>query len=1004
MENKKARNCYEDEIFGMDFDGSDFEHISDQISDEIHSTDDEYENLSDDCQYDSTESKKYTHSNVASVSGINNINQIKKSMYSSTSSDLNLSDLSMTDTFVGNDNCSPTHFIMSENSLGIAFSKKDMESIEYNINNFAKQRGPIKNNSMNFSTFIESKKGTPYQRSNKTNAIVIPANRYQQKENHKEKECKQSPANYPQISCTPPDSDILSNKLKMIYPKTATKWVDSSIVLACQSCSEQFMGLLGKHHCRACGRVFCSNCCNKNETILEEFIQKPIEDDSVRQYLSNAINSMFTGQTKRELVCNDCHKKINDLKNVKHLIKIFEYLDLQSMHNLFTVTSDWIISKNITFSSISQYKKYFGLNVSDQQNMSIKQVGFGLRFKHNKISSGSLDKIKGKKYTRVAGTQIRPTNYPNEYTKLETSFDIKIPKENWDIAGIHQLSKFRMIQYKSPCSLYADWEINILWSSRLYFAGHGCWLMHLIKSTIQKYYTVSDKKEMTESAKKEEMKDLILGLTSVLLMGEKNTNCWDMMCSRKCGIPLDILDFLEIIKFVSALEKETRKKIFWSSEPLQQFMVFVLDKIYKPNEMNVDVAKTLMPLICSVFSEIMNMERKKIINKYLSDMFDAIFVSESLIHFVMEIHYMSICPNKNIGTINFVDFMSDYIESKLGKNYLSEINKMVSVFRGLDSEKEKEKKVNGFLPILYPLDFNYNITKIIETKRLKSNTAPLLINLEISNKIETKNVKIIVKKDLKLRKERVVSCLMSLLQFKLKERTEKGKLDRFESIPTYEIIMLTTDLGVIEFVENSVTLRMVNYELGTTLQNYVMKKNKSGIVADVTNRFMQSLAISSSMSYILGLGDRHLDNIMINDRGQVFHIDYGYIMENPITSILGSPNIKVTSDMIDMLGGLSKDSEFYQKFKNYVIKVYDIMRLHKNIIVNYYEILGNERFINWRTFRGKLENRFMDGMKCEDIEITLVKEIETSNSFANTFSDFCHNTKQSWPGFGFGLF
>ena len=882
----------------------------------------------------------------------------------------------------------------------------DIDKFEKFENDFMKKnkslkRSPKKNNSMNFSIFIESKKVS--NRPNKNSSFAIPIknnqhcqyNQYNQY-NHTQyntyqtgqlcqtnevsqiNQINQTNSKNYQISCTPPDSDILSNKLKMIYPKTAARWIDSSIVLACQSCSEQFITITGrKHHCRACGRVFCGNCCNKNETILEEFIQKPLEDDSVRQHLSNAINSMFTGQTKRELVCDDCYKKINDLKKVKYLIKIFEYLDLQSMHNLFTVTNDWTFFKTLNFLSLSDYEKYLGLTVP------IIQSGKNCVCVYDKQL---------KKYTKTNCLVIPKVCYPNGDSHLKMTLETKITKEDWNIAGIYQLSKFRMIQYKTSCSMYTNWEIDILWSSRSYIVGHNSWLMNLIKSTIQKYYMM---------ANIETMRELILGVITVLSTNDKNTICWNMMCSRKCGTPLDIFDFLEILKFVSTLERETKRKIFWTDEILQKFMVFILDKIHKRNNMTTDLVKTITPLICSVFSEIMNMERKKIITKYLSDIFDIMFDPSKLIHFVMEINYLSICPNQNIGTINFVDFMSDYIEKKLGKNFTSEINKMVNVFICLNNDKTKN--ITRYLPVLYPLDFNYTITQIIDTRRLKSNTAPLLVTVEITNKIETKVVKMIVKQDSKLRKERIVSCLMSLLQFKLKERALKGKINDFEMVPTYEIIMLTLDLGIIEFVENSVTLRMVNHELNSSLQNYIMKKNKFGIIEEVTNRFMQSLAISSSMSYILGLGDRHLDNIMINDKGQIFHIDYGYIMENPITSILGSPNIKVTSDMIDMLGGINKDSEYYQKFKNYVIKVYDIMRLNKNIIVNYYQILGNERFMNWETFKTKLENRFMDGMKCEDIEITLVKEIETSNSLTNTFSDFCHNTKQKWSGFGLGL-
>lgn len=914
------------------------------------------------------------------------------------------------------DNCSPTRCIVKD-----SINKKNNNFIKNDDNDYVNDESddvlnelpnykhrPIKNNSMNFSIFIESKKPMEKIKSNKkklnytgnnvSENIPIIVNEekkdvyYSQNGlNCDSKELKLNGySQHKYISCTPPDSDILATKLQRIYPKTASKWIDSSIVSACQLCSEKFSAIAGKHHCRACGRVFCSSCCNKNETILEEFIQKPIEDDSYRQFVSNAINSVLSGQTKRELVCDDCHKKIKDLKNVKYLIKIFEYCDLQTMHNLFTVSMDLVIKINKNFENVKKLKLYLKIREP------VYQSGIGYKLIEN-VNVNNNDKTKkNKKYMKISGTEINPKiEYPNIYTPLKFKYEIVIPKNDWDTAGIHQLSKFRMIQYKSPGILYNNWEINILWSSRLYFAGHVCWLMSLIKSVIQKFYMVNDDDL-------EIKRELILGLTSVILLNKKNTNCWDMMCSRKCSIPLDILDFLEIMKFISVVERETKKKIFWNSEILQQFMVFILGKIYKPNEMSIGMTKTLIPLICSVFSDMMNMEKKKINSKYLEDMFDAIFIDDSLIHFVMEVHYISNYPYKSFGAINFIDFMTNYINKKLGKKFIVEITKMVEVFKMLNSAKENI--VDNFLPILYPLNLNFKIVKILEKRRLKSATAPLLLRLEITDGKITKNIGLILKKDSKLRKERIVSCLMSLLQYKLKERANSGKLDQFETIPTYEIIMLTNDLGVIEFVENSVTLREINHEKNTTLQNYVMVKNKHETIETMRNRFIQSLAISSSMSYILGLGDRHMDNIMVNELGQIFHIDYGYIMENPITNILGSPNIKVTNDMIELLGGLNDNNEYYKKFKSYVIKVYDIMRLHKNMIVNYYEILGNERFINWKTFKTKLENRFMDGMKCEDIEITLVKEIETSNSIANAINDFCHNTKQKWPSFTFGLF
>lgn len=68
---------------------------------------------------------------------------------------------------------------------------------------------------------------------------------------------------------------------------------------------------------------------------------------------------------------------------------------------------------------------------------------------------------------------------------------------------------------------------------------------------------------------------------------------------------------------------------------------------------------------------------------------------------------------------------------------------------------------------------------------------------------------------------------------------------------------------------------------------------------------MESCASYSVITYLLGIGDRHLENLLVTEDGKLFHIDFGYSMgEDPKPY---PPPIKLDKLMIKVFAG---------KFKN----------------------------------------------------------------------------------------
>ena len=96
---------------------------------------------------------------------------------------------------------------------------------------------------------------------------------------------------------------------------------------------------------------------------------------------------------------------------------------------------------------------------------------------------------------------------------------------------------------------------------------------------------------------------------------------------------------------------------------------------------------------------------------------------------------------------------------------------------------------------------------------------------------------------------------------------------------------MATDIneGLIEVVQNAETLCKIQMRYGITPTSAVFKKgllmswlkNHNSTVAErakAQEQFTLSCAGYSVAAYVLGIGDRHNDNIMVQTNGQMFHI------------------------------------------------------------------------------------------------------------------------------------
>ena len=97
------------------------------------------------------------------------------------------------------------------------------------------------------------------------------------------------------------------------------------------------------------------------------------------------------------------------------------------------------------------------------------------------------------------------------------------------------------------------------------------------------------------------------------------------------------------------------------------------------------------------------------------------------------------------------------------------------------------------------------------------------------------------------------------------------------------------------------------------MRQFFIKSFKSGSMPDqIKNKrynsakqnFMRSMAGYSLLCYILQIKDRHNGNILLDTKGHMVHVDFGFLLSNsPGNLNFEAMTFKLTKEYIDVLGG-----------------------------------------------------------------------------------------------------
>ncbi|KAL3127523.1 phosphatidylinositol 3-kinase [Cryptosporidium hominis] len=308
-----------------------------------------------------------------------------------------------------------------------------------------------------------------------------------------------------------------------------------------------------------------------------------------------------------------------------------------------------------------------------------------------------------------------------------------------------------------------------------------------------------------------------------------------------------------------------------------------------------------------------------------------------------------------VKLINSIKLMLK-VESEFS-NYCSKKRNLISLkfvsSHNVESLKDLPSEIEGIeLPLLnitnlsdlllLPIDVNRALIGIVPSESfiIKSSQCPIIFScrMAIVNNSKKENSQANVPREDIYTSESIYPVVESKYMYKVGDDLRQDRLvvqlleisykllnewNANSSIITYKVTPFSQFDGLIEFLDDFSSIGSIRKKYGKNcILNYwanAYNTNINNIPHNVLTTFITSCAAYSVITFILGVGDRHLDNLLVGKSGHFLHVDFGYIFgEDPKPF---PPPMKICSEMIEAMGGLNSLG-----FKLFVDKCCDYYR------------------------------------------------------------------------------
>lgn len=185
--------------------------------------------------------------------------------------------------------------------------------------------------------------------------------------------------------------------------------------------------------------------------------------------------------------------------------------------------------------------------------------------------------------------------------------------------------------------------------------------------------------------------------------------------------------------------------------------------------------------------------------------------------------------------------------------------------------------------------------------------------------------KVIFKSGDDLRQDQLIIQLINLIDVLWK----RVKLDL--CLTPYRVLATGPRCGFVEYVPHSHAITAILDKYDRDIRKFFEVHNtKPAALQKALDTFVKSCAGYCVITYVLGIGDRHLDNVLLTTSGHLFHIDFGYCFGRDPKPF--PPPMKFSKEMVEAMGGAT--SHHYEDFRRYSTLAFNILRQHASLILN----------------------------------------------------------------------